>query len=206
MELYLNNSASNFRFLARALDLIVIAYIFRAIFPSEGFSILNIIPSLLFFYSAILIVLQASSYSKISYKFNNLNYIVCTVFISYCLLTILRALSFEPKFLFTLFFNPNIGGIFWLMPLGLIIGRQHGVLPSLLPCFKRHSIIGLIIIVLALFDAFIITRSSIVNPTFSFIPIELASVGRSLLYVSPIVLFTGLDSSSKSVTFYRICL
>ena len=199
-----NINKKKFRYLSASLDLIVYAYVLKGVFPSEGLTIANIIPSALFIYGAFLLLLQILNNSTLTFKFNRTVSFFISLVVAYGLLTFLRGLSFNFSELFTLFGNPYVGGLIWLLPFCVYIGKQPGVIQSLLPSFKKHAIIGLVITGIGVVEVFILRKSYISQN--ALLTKELAFTGLKLLYGAPIVLLTRLAPSFNSILFYRACL
>lgn len=199
-----NIDRKKFRYLSASLDIIVYAYVIRGVFPSDGLTIANIVPSALFVYGAFLLLLQILNNSTLAFKFNRTVSFFISLVVAYSLLTFLRGLSFNFTDLFALFGNPYVGGLIWLLPFCVFIGKQPGVIQSLLPSFKKHAIIGLVITGIGVVEVFILKKSYISQN--AFLTKELAFTGVRLLYGAPIVLFTGLAPSFNSKLFYRGCL
>ena len=199
-----NINKKKFRYLSASLDLIVYAYVLNGVFPSDGLTIENIVPSALFIYGAFLLLLQILNNSTLTFKLNRTVSFFISLVVAYGLLTFLRGLSFNFSELFTLFGNPYVGGLIWLLPFCIYIGKQPGVIQSLLPSFKKHAIIGLVITGIGVVEVFILRKSYISQN--ALLTKELAFTGIKLLYGAPIVLLTGLATSFNSKLFYRACL
>lgn len=199
-----NSCKHRFRYLTGSLDSIVYGYIITGIFPSDGLSIINIVSSILFLYGVYLLLLQIINNSKNSFKLDRIVYAFVFFVVSYSLFTFLRGASFNLVKLLTLLGNPNVGGLFWLLPFCIYIGKQPGVFQSLLPSFKKHAIIGLVITSFTILEVFIFKRSYVAEN--AFFSRQMSYTGVELLYGAPIVLLTGIAPSFNLKLFYRVCL
>ena len=202
----MNINKYQFRYLSGSLDSVVYGYLFRGVFLSQGLNILNIVPSVLFVYGVYLLLLQILNNSNNNFKFSHFVYICTSLVVAWYLITFVRGFSFDFKLLFTLFGNPYVGGLFWLLPFCIYIGKQPGVLQSLLPSIKKHAIIGLSITTISVINIFIFKGVYQYSSEGTFLSRELAFTGVELLYGAPIALLTGIEKSSSMKMFYRVCL
>jgi len=169
-------------FLVAGFQLLAIFWIGQGAFPSNGLSAIKIAVSLILLCSICCFALDVlvTRATPISDKSS---YFLLTMLMAWLTLTILRGFSLDSEKLFTLVANPLLGGIVWLLPLGILIGRRPGSLQALMPTFRMHTVVGVLLAAWAIIDIRIIGNTD----RFYFFQYSLF-----LLYAAPIVLLTGI--------------
>jgi hypothetical protein len=169
--------------------LLVAFWILNVFFSSQGLSLIKVGISLLLLTAVSCFALEVFSglAKRRRGRFDPISRVLLGLLFFLCLITILRGLTTDTGRLFTLLANPEIGGLVWLLPFAVYMGRQPGVLPALLPAFRWHAIIGMALGAWTIYEVAL----GGVSPRES-----AAQAGLLLLYAAPFVLLTGVGNRS----------
>ena len=168
--------------------LLVAFWVLNSFFPSQGLSLIKVGTSLVLLTAVLCFALQIlnSSAKKDRGKFDHISKIVLGLLFVWCLVTFIRGFTAtDTGRFFTLLANPEIGGLVWLLPFAVHLGRQPSALLALLPAFRWHAIVGIALVVWSIYEVAL----GGVSPKES-----AAKVGLLLLYAAPFVLLTGVGS------------
>ena len=178
------STVGNHRFTKLGFHLLVVFWILNSFFPLQGLSIEKVVISLVLLGSVMCFVLQIIK-QKEQRKLDRISTVLLGALFFWCLFTIARGVTSDSGRLFTLVANPEVGGLVWLLPFAVYIGRQPGILQALLPTFRTHAVIGLGLVVLTIASVIILDAT----------PRELpVKVGLILFYAAPLVLLTGIGN------------
>lgn len=178
-------SSSRYRFLVVGFHLLATFWVLNAFFPAQGPTVEKIGISALLLLAVLCFVMQiifGSARSRPT-KFDSTSSLLLTLLFAWCLLTIVRGFESDVGRIFTLLANPEIGGLVWLLPFAVFIGKQPGVLLTLLPAFRLHAVVGMVLVAWTIMEV----GFADVLPRDSF-----SKVGLILLYAAPVVLLTGI--------------
>lgn len=185
----IQSSAAGQRLVVVGFHLLVAFWILNAFFPSRGFSVTKVSVSLLLLasVSCFAIHIFAGVTRRGAERFGLISRVLLGLLFFWCMITILRGLTSDTGRLFTLLANPEIGGLVWLLPFAVYMGRQPGVLPALLPSFRLHATIGMIFTAATIYEV----GFAGVSPRDSN-----AQAGLLLIYAAPFALLTGIGTQS----------
>ena len=197
---YSGTTSGHFRFLAVGFHLLAAFWVLSAFFPSEGLTLENVTVSALLLLSVLCLALQVlleGRESREEGRFDRLSLFLILLLLAWGLVTIFRALpGAGMSRLLTLLANPYIGGVVWLLPGAVYIGRRPGCIDALMPVFRAHTIIGIVLVIWSMVE-FVFLRMPLGAIT--------SQVGFALLYPAPFVLLTGLGGRFERI-FYFSCL
>jgi len=178
--------------------LLAFFWIFNAFFPAQGLIAGKVIVSISLLLAVLMFAVQIVNNlsSTRMLKINLRAKIILFLLFFWSLVTIVRGLTVDVGRLFTLVANPEIGGLVWLLPFALYIGRQPGVLQALIPVLRLHAMIGLPLVIWSIAEVWALNVLPKDSP---------AKVGLVLLYAAPIVLLTGIGSR-RDRWLYVFCL
>lgn len=171
---------SNNKFVIAGFNFLVLFWILYSFFPSNGFTLEKVGISALLILSVAFFALEilSSLKSRVIDSFVGFPKLILIGFLIWCVITISRgALNVSDNFL-TLLAHPEIGGLVWLLPFLVFIGRKPGLIKNLLPTFYYHSVIGVACIVILLISGGGFGFGNNKSPF---------AVGLMLIYAAPLV-------------------
>jgi hypothetical protein len=172
------------RYATAGFHALVAYWILNSFVPSQGVTVEKIGVSLFLLVAVACFGLQIVNKGKIERnRIDPVSTLLLLLLFAWGLITIIRGFTSNTDQLLTLLAHPDIGGLVWLMPFAIYIGRQRGVVQALLPTFKLHALIGMSLVAWTIYEVKFLGK----------LPAESsAAVGLLLLYAAPFVLLTGI--------------
>lgn len=182
-------------FLAAGLHMLACFWLSQAFFPLMSASPLKVATSILLLASIALLALDILLVKPVKHL-DRATQLVFAALTTWCLLTVVRGVTFDSGKLLTLIANPLLGGVVWLLPFAVLNGTRPGTLETLEPVLRLHTLVGTAFAIWAIID--IGVRGSGGH-------VVAIQNGMLLLYAPPFVLLMGL-ASRASRQWYFLCL
>jgi hypothetical protein len=180
------------RFHIWGFHLLALFWSLNLIFPSVGFSIQKLAISTLLLGSIGLLAMEIHSVSNIRGQAKTNFFGRCFVYliVSWFLIAFIRGIEGDSGRLMTLIANPNVGGIVWLVPLALFIGRFPPALSALYPVFRLHTILAIIA------SLCLAVTAAVTGPNFNVGSLNfiIGAVALELNYAAPLLLLAGMGT------------